>query len=139
MLSRLARMRSRERMIGVGQADWRTDGQPETLSSRVGYYTSNPTGPPSISRPATLATPSTLPPMLSNRRILIFTAPVYEDLELWYPKIRLEEEGAEVVVAGLDRETVRGKHGYPCTPDTTVDAVRAAEFDRLVIPGGLAP
>ena len=77
--------------------------------------------------------------MLSNRRILIFTAPVYEDLELWYPKIRLEEEGAEVIVAGLDRETVHGKHGYPCTPDTTVEQVNANEFDGLVIPGGFAP
>ena len=25
---------------------------------------------------------------------------VYEDLELWYPRIRLEEEGWQVVVAG---------------------------------------
>ena len=77
--------------------------------------------------------------MLSHKRVLIFTAPVYEDLELWYPKIRLEEEGAEVVIAGLDREPVRGKHGYPCTPDRTVDEVSAAEFDGLVIPGGFAP
>ena len=38
---------------------------------------------------------------LDGRRILFFAAPYYEDLELWYPKIRLEEEGATTVVAGL--------------------------------------
>ena len=76
---------------------------------------------------------------LAGRRVLFWVAPVYEDLELWYPKIRLEEAGATTTVAGLDRETCRGKHGYPCTPDTTVDDIRAADFDALVIPGGFAP
>jgi len=76
---------------------------------------------------------------LSGRSILFFCAPQYEDLELWYPKIRLEEEGARTVVAGLGEKTYAGKRGYPCTPDTAVDAVTAAEFDGLVIPGGYAP
>ena len=31
---------------------------------------------------------------LTGKRVLIFAGPLYEDLELWYPKIRLEEEGA---------------------------------------------
>lgn len=38
--------------------------------------------------------------MLTGKRILFFAAPLYEDLELWYPKIRLEEEGATCLVAG---------------------------------------
>jgi protease I len=76
---------------------------------------------------------------LSGRRVLFFCAAQYEDLELWYPKIRLEEEGARTVVAGLGEKTYAGKRGYPCTPDTVVDAVTAAEFDGLVIPGGYAP
>ena len=77
--------------------------------------------------------------MLTGKRILFFVAPLYEDLELWYPKIRLEEEGATCVVAGLGEATYQGKRGYPITPDTTVDQVRAADFDALVIPGGYAP
>jgi protease I len=64
---------------------------------------------------------------------------VYEDLELWYPKIRLEEEGAKTVVAGLGEREYRGKHGYPVTCDTSVDDVSAGQFDALVIPGGFAP
>lgn len=76
---------------------------------------------------------------LSQKSILIFAGPLYEDLELWYPKIRLEEEGARVVVAGLTRETCLGKHGYPCIPDATVEEVSSEQFDGLVIPGGFAP
>ena len=37
---------------------------------------------------------------LSGKRILCFVGDVYEDLELWYPKLRLQEAGAEVVLAG---------------------------------------
>ena len=77
--------------------------------------------------------------MLPNTRILFFAAALYEDLELWYPKIRLEEEGATTVVAGLGEKTYLGKRGYPITVDTSVDEIEAAEFSGLVIPGGYAP
>jgi protease I len=76
---------------------------------------------------------------LNGKRVLLFAAPLYEDLELWYPKIRLEEEGAATVVAGLGDKTYQGKRGYPVTPDTSVDQVSARDFDALVIPGGYAP
>ncbi len=76
---------------------------------------------------------------LHNKTILFFAGPLYEDLELWYPKIRLEEEGARTVVAGTGESTYQGKRGYPLTVDTDVDRIEAAEFDGLVIPGGYAP
>ena len=76
---------------------------------------------------------------LAGKTVLFFAGPVYEDLELWYPKIRLEEEGARTVVAGLGEPEYKGKHGYPVKVDTAVDGLRAADFDGLVIPGGFAP
>jgi protease I len=76
---------------------------------------------------------------LEGKVVLFFAGPLYEDLELWYPKIRLEEEGARSVVAGTGEKTYQGKRGYPLTVDTSVDQVRAADFDGLVIPGGYAP
>lgn len=79
----------------------------------------------------------TLP--LAGKTVLIFAGPMYEDLELWYPKVRLEEAGARTVVAGLGDVEYKGKHGYPVKPDASVDAVRARDFDGLVIPGGFAP
>src|SRR6266566_9883397 len=76
---------------------------------------------------------------LKGKRVLFFAAPLYEDLELWYPKIRLEEEGASTTVAGMGEKTYPGKRGYPVTVDTNVEQVEASDFDALVIPGGFAP
>jgi protease I len=77
---------------------------------------------------------------LDGKTVLIFAAPYYEELELWYPKIRLEEAGATTVVAGVGERTYLGKRGaYPVTVDAQVDELRARDFDGLVIPGGYAP
>jgi deglycase len=76
----------------------------------------------------------------SGKSVLIFAAPFYEELELWYPKIRLEEEGIRTVVAGVGEASYTGKRGaYPVTVDAHVDQVRSGDFDGLVIPGGYAP
>jgi protease I len=76
---------------------------------------------------------------LQGKTVLFFAGPLYEDLELWYPKIRLEEEGARTVVAGTGEKTYQGKRGYPLTVDTSVDQIESRDFDGLVIPGGYAP
>lgn len=77
---------------------------------------------------------------LTGKRVLMFVDHVYEDLELWYPKLRLIEEGAEVVVAGPEAGKVyEGKNGYPCKSDVSYDTVDEKDFDGLVIPGGFAP
>ena len=73
-------------------------------------------------------------------RILTLVGDIYEDLELWYPKLRLTEAGATVVVAG-ERAGVKyaGKHSYPCMSDAAYADQRAADFDGLVVPGGFMP
>ncbi|MFK8113170.1 MAG: type 1 glutamine amidotransferase domain-containing protein [Rubripirellula sp.] len=77
---------------------------------------------------------------LQGKRVLILVGEIYEDLELWYPKLRLEEAGAETVVAGpAANQHYNGKHGYPCTSDASIDAMREADFDGLVVPGGFMP
>ncbi|MFO7718088.1 MAG: type 1 glutamine amidotransferase domain-containing protein [Desulfohalobium sp.] len=80
-----------------------------------------------------------MPHTLHDTRILMFVGPLYEDLELWYPKLRLEEEGASVTVAGLGDRRYAGKNGYPCTPDAQVTDVDSDAFHGLVLPGGFAP
>lgn len=77
---------------------------------------------------------------LRGKRVLILTGDIYEDLELWYPKLRLEEAGAEVVLAGPDANThYNGKHGYPCVSDAAIDQMDADAFEALVVPGGFMP
>ena len=79
----------------------------------------------------------TLP--LAEKRILIIVGDIYEDLELWYPKLRLIEAGAEVVVAGPDAETIyAGKNGYPCRSDAALAEVDPSSFDGLVVPGAVS-
>ncbi|MGK9476945.1 type 1 glutamine amidotransferase domain-containing protein [Melioribacter sp. OK-6-Me] len=78
--------------------------------------------------------------MLIGKKILMFVDDIYEDLELWYPKLRMIEEGAEVVVAGPEAgKTYRGKNGYPCKADVSYYDVEETDFDGLIIPGGFAP
>lgn len=77
---------------------------------------------------------------LTGKRVLMFVDDLYEDLELWYPKLRLTEEGAEVVVAGPEEGVIyQGKNGYPCRSDAAINDMVSGEFDALVIPGGFAP
>jgi protease I len=77
---------------------------------------------------------------LEGRHFLMFVEDVYEDLELWYPKLRLREAGGRVTVAGPESGRIyQSKHGYPCRADASVDALSPGDFDGVVIPGGFAP
>jgi protease I len=72
--------------------------------------------------------------------ILIFIEDGYEDMELMYPKYRLEEAGYRVVIAGLKAgHKYIGKHGYPCMSDASIFDVQEADFAGVVCPGGWAP
>ncbi|HBE68420.1 MAG TPA: protease [Planctomycetaceae bacterium] len=78
--------------------------------------------------------------LLKNHRILSLVGDIYEDLELWYPKLRMIEAGAEFVVAGPDAKTTyAGKNGYPCTSDVALETVSESDFTGLLVPGGFMP
>lgn len=73
-------------------------------------------------------------------KFLFFVEDIYEDMELWYPKYRLIEAGAEVVIAGPEAGVVySGKHSYPCRSDAALRDMNEKDFAGLVIPGGFAP
>lgn len=72
--------------------------------------------------------------------VLLFVESHYEDLELQYPKYRLLEAGAKVVVAGpKEGEVYKGKNGYPQKADISLSQVNPIDFQALIIPGGYAP
>jgi len=78
-------------------------------------------------------------PLLGNR-ILAFVGDIYEDLELWYPKLRLIEAGAEFIIAGEEALKVyAGKNGYPCKSDICIDEAKSNDFDAVLLPGGFMP
>lgn len=77
---------------------------------------------------------------LSGRRVLMFVGDDYEDLELWYPKLRLIEAGAHVVVAGAEEgQKYHGKHGYPCVADAAIRDMESADFQGVICAGGWMP
>lgn len=76
----------------------------------------------------------------SNKTVLIFVGDDYEDLELWYPKLRLIEAGFQVVVAGaVSGHLYAGKNGYPCRSDAAIAEVKSSDFCGLICPGGWMP
>lgn len=77
---------------------------------------------------------------LSGKKVVILVERDYQDLEVWYPLLRLREEGAEVVAVGSGSgENYSGKYGYPIEADAAVEEVNVDEIDAIVIPGGWAP
>jgi protease I len=77
---------------------------------------------------------------LKNMKIAILAEDQYEDLELWYPLLRMKEAGAEVVVIGMpDLRTYESKHGYPVNVSAVASEVSPDDFEAIIIPGGYAP
>ena len=77
---------------------------------------------------------------LEGRRFLCFVGDIYEDLELWYPKYRLEEAGAHVTLAGPEAgQKYMGKNGYPCVSDAAIQDMEVADFHGVICPGGFMP
>ncbi|MBK9167193.1 MAG: type 1 glutamine amidotransferase [Bryobacterales bacterium] len=77
---------------------------------------------------------------LAGKKVAILVDNVYQEMEVWYPLFRLIEAGAHVVTVGASGGTTyTSKLGYPCKADTSYDAVSAADFDGVVVPGGFAP
>jgi protease I len=77
---------------------------------------------------------------LAGKRVAVLAENMYEDMELWYPLLRLREAGAEVsVVAPMAGATYKSKHGLEVKADLSAEGAKAKEFDAVVIPGGFAP
>ncbi len=72
----------------------------------------------------------------SHHKALVLTADQFEDMEVFFPAFRLQEEGWTVTIAAPTLENIQGEHGYELKPDTTFDAVNPDDYDILIIPGG---
>jgi protease I len=77
---------------------------------------------------------------LEGLRFLCFVGDIYEDLEIWYPKLRLEEAGGHVTLAGIEAGvTYHGKNGYPCVSDAAIRDMEVNDFHGVICPGGFMP
>jgi len=77
---------------------------------------------------------------LSGKRVALLVDNHYQEMEVWYPLLRLREAGAEVVtIAAVAGQTYTSKLGYPVKADLAYDAANATEFHGVIAPGGFAP
>lgn len=96
---------------------------------------------------------------LVGKTVVILVANEYEDIELYYPLIRLAEEGAKVVVGAVPGGThprpyapgkpITGRFGMPVPapwlPEGSlytmklVEELNLDEIDAIVVPGGFCP
>jgi protease I len=77
---------------------------------------------------------------LEGKTAALLVGPLFEDTEATYPYYRLQEAGAEVLIAGLKAgETVEGKHGQPLQVDRAASELAADDLDLIVIAGGFGP
>jgi protease I len=83
---------------------------------------------------------STHSTILQGKSVLSFVDDIYEDLELWYPKLRLIAAGAKFITAGPQSGVkYLGKHGYPCISDVSIEDCQSTDFNALLLPGGFMP
>ena len=76
---------------------------------------------------------------LQGKVIATLVAEGVEDLEYYVPMIRLQEEGARVLTAGMDMKPIHGKNGLAIIPDATIGTLNEDELYALIVPGGWAP
>jgi protease I len=69
----------------------------------------------------------------------ILVEDIYQDLEVWYPLLRLKEEGFKVLVIGTGKEIYRSKHGYEIKAEVSVEKIKPEDLNGIIIPGGYAP
>lgn len=78
---------------------------------------------------------------LKGKRVAIIATDGFEQSELEKPKKYLEDEGATTHVISLKRGAIKGWDGQDwgdaVDVDRTIDEVRVADYDALVLPGGV--
>ena len=77
---------------------------------------------------------------LTAAKIALLVDNYYQELEVWYPLLRLQEAGATVITVGAKAgETYASKLGYPVKSQLSYDDARPVDFHGVVVPGGYAP
>jgi protease I len=75
--------------------------------------------------------------MPANKRVAVLVHDGYQDLQFWYPLLRLREEGVPVTVVSVEPEkTYLSQLEYPVIPDQGIAQVQAKDFGAVLIPGG---
>lgn len=73
------------------------------------------------------------------KKVAVLLEDHYQVLEVWYPYLRLREEGIQAVLIGTGKKEYKSKEGYPAREELSIKKAQTDDFDAVVIPGGYAP
>lgn len=72
----------------------------------------------------------------SRPRVAVLGEEGYQELELWYPVMRLREEGVSVVIAAPQAESAyESRLGYPLLAEQAISDLDAGALDGVIVPG----
>ena len=73
-------------------------------------------------------------------KVAILVEDNYQVLEVWYPYLRLREDGIETLLVGTgSKKEYKSKEGYPAEEELSIKKARVEDFSGVIIPGGYAP
>ena len=73
-------------------------------------------------------------------KIAVLVEDQYQVLEVWYPYLRLREEGVQTILVGTGRKKeYLSKEGYPAPEELSITQAKLSDFDGVIVPGGYAP
>ena len=75
---------------------------------------------------------------LTGKTVAFLATDGFEDSELTSPWQAVTEHGATAVLVSSGSGTITGKNGHEAQVDRTTSDAAAADFDALVLPGGVA-
>ncbi len=73
------------------------------------------------------------------KKVAVLVEDNYQVLEVWYPYLRLREEGIQTVLVGTGKKAYKSKEGYPAEEEIPIKQANSDDFAGVVIPGGYAP
>ena len=80
-------------------------------------------------------------PPIGDAKVLIMATNRFEESELFGPRERLLDEGANVTLASLSLDeimaTIHDEPGKRIKPDILISEARAVDYDALLLPGGV--
>ena len=74
---------------------------------------------------------------LNGKNIALLATDGFEDSELTQPLEAFKQAGATVMIVSNGKDKITGKNGTDITVDMSIDEVSAADFDGLLLPGGV--
>lgn len=76
---------------------------------------------------------------LKGIEVAMLVENLYQEMEIWVPVFRLQEEGAQVTMIGPKADLYKSKLGYPVQAEVAAHDALNRRFDAVIIPGGYAP